>query len=248
MSRRSYNHRRSAFSLIELLVSIGIIGVLIALVVPALYGVRGQAFKTITRANLRQSHVAFSVYTERYEKTYPWRPQGGPLIPLNPERTAAIGPGHFDVMLYWPGLMMDIMPWEEHFESWLGGGAKYGERPWSRYGENELTFRTTSFYLSHSFLARPELWTPGATDTEQNQRPVREQDVLAPASKVLLYDAEKAHLRNDPDADRDVTLMLFVDGHVDDQRLSEARVLTDRPWRSPRALHDTPSGVRGRDY
>ncbi len=244
----SFRTRLSAFSLIELLVSIGIIGVLIALVVPALYGVRGQALQTITRANLRQSLIAFGAYTDAYDETYPWRPQGGPIIPLNPERTTGIGPGHFDVSRYWPGFMHDVMPWEEHYQSWLGGGAKHGERPWTRDDGDPLSYRLSSFFLSHTFLARPKLWTPGATDTEQNLRPVREQDVLAPASKVLLFDWEKAHFRNDPDADRDVTLMLFVDGHVDDKRLSEASVLTDNPWRPPTPLHDTPNGVRGRDY
>ncbi len=239
---------RGAFTIIEVLVAIGIIGVLIALIVPALSKTRARALDTLTRANLRTSYTAFATYTSIYDETYPWRPQSGPLIPLNPEGTAAIGPGHFDVSRYWPGLMIEIMPWEEHFKSWLGGGASYDEHPWLIHNGNFMTFRAPSFSLSHSFLARPRLWSPGETDTEQNLRPVRENDVLFPSSKVLLFDREKTHLRSDPEADRDPTLMLFVDGHVGENRVSEARILEDRPWRGPTPLHDTPDGARGRDY
>lgn len=248
MLPHSSNQRCTAFSLIELLISIGIIGVLIALLVPALHGVRGQAQQTITRANLRQTYMAFSSYTAYYDETYPWRPLGGDWILLNPEGTLQVRPSHFGLSYYWPGLMMEILPWEEHYRSWLGGGARYGDAPWIPPEGVNLAWRPSSFSLSESFLARPQLWTPGATDTTENLRPVRENEVLAPASKVLLYDVEKATLRDDSDADEDVTLMVFTDGHVDDKRMSEARMLTDRPWREPRPLHDTPGGVRGRDY
>jgi len=226
----------------------GIIGVLLAILVPVLAKARSKALDTVTRANLRTSYTAFTTYTSVYDSTYPWRPQYGPLIPLNPQQTMAIGVPHFCVSRYWPGLMHQVMPWEDHYASWLGGGAKHGERPWNELDGDPLSFRPSSFFLSHAFLARPRLWKPGATNTEENLRPVRENDVQFPASKVLLFDFEKTHLRNDPDADRDQTLMLFVDGHVAAKRLSEARVLTDRPWREPRPLHDTPDGVRGRDY
>lgn len=248
MLRRSCNQRGSAFTLVEVLVSIGVIGVLIALVVPALHAARGQAQQAVTRANLRQTHMAFSAYTAHYGETYPWRPLGGDWILLHPQGRIQVRPGHFEISHYWPGMMMKILPWEEHYRSWLGGGAGYGDAPWLSAPGVSNAWRQSSFALSQSFLARPRLWTPGATDTSENLRPVRESDVLAPASKVLLHDVEKAHLRNDPDADRDVTLMVFVDGHVASHRLSEARVLTDRPWREPWPLNDTPNGVRGRDY
>jgi len=240
--------KRNAFTLIELLVVIGVIGIIIGLLLPALSGAKSKAVETVTRANLRQSHMAFSVYTTHYKETYPWRPQGGDMIRLEPHGIVGIGPGHFDISVYWPGLMHDIMPWGEHFRSWLGGGARFGEHPWLPVEGSSDGWRGTSFHMSETLLARPRLWKPGETDTERNLRPVRENDVLYPASKVLLYDFEKTHLRNDPDADRDQTLMLFVDGHVAAKRLSEARVLTDRPWREPRPLHDTPDGARGRDY
>lgn len=246
--RLSYKKNKTGFSLIEILVVMGIVGVLIALLVPVLAKARSKALDTVTRANLRTSHTAFTTYTSAYKDTYPWRPQNGPLIPLNPQQTMGASIPHFQISSYWPGLMHQVMPWEEHYASWLGGGARHGEKPWNDEDEGPLSFRPPSFHLSDSFLARPRLWTPGETDTERNLRPVREQDVLAPANKVLLYDAEKSHLRNDPEADRDPTLMLFTDGHVAQHKRSEANVLTDRPWRTPTPLHDTPLGVRGRDY
>lgn len=54
--------RRSAFTLVELLLVIGIIGLLIALLMPALATARERAQRTSCTSNLRQVHVAFELY------------------------------------------------------------------------------------------------------------------------------------------------------------------------------------------
>jgi len=62
--------RRSGFTLIELLVVSGIIGVLVALVVPAVQNVRESANRTVCQNNLRQMGLALHSYYTIYN-SYP---------------------------------------------------------------------------------------------------------------------------------------------------------------------------------
>ena len=59
------------FSLIELLVVIGIIAVLIAILLPALHSAREQAKMIVCRNNLRQIGIAATNYTASYKGVYP---------------------------------------------------------------------------------------------------------------------------------------------------------------------------------
>ena len=78
MRRRS---ARDGFSLIELMVVIGIIAILIALLMPTLSRVREQAKQVQCAAQLRQVGVALTNYTIAYRGHYPlcsdWQVYGG---------------------------------------------------------------------------------------------------------------------------------------------------------------------------
>src|SRR5215218_3786836 len=63
--------RTSAFTLVELLVVIGIIAVLIALLLPALNRARRAANKTATLAHLQQIGQSMVMYGNEFKGAYP---------------------------------------------------------------------------------------------------------------------------------------------------------------------------------
>ena len=66
---------RGAFTLIEILVVLGIIGILSALLFPVLARARENGRKAVCNSNMRQLGVAFSQYTQDYGGRYPFAGQ-----------------------------------------------------------------------------------------------------------------------------------------------------------------------------
>ncbi len=64
--------RVSAFTLIELLVVIGVIAIMAALLLPALAKTKEQARMAGCRSNMKQLALAFLMYSEDNENTFPW--------------------------------------------------------------------------------------------------------------------------------------------------------------------------------
>src|SRR6188508_459744 len=62
MSRHISSGRRNGFTLVELLVVIGIIAVMISILLPVLGRVRESALRTNCTSNLRQIHNALQLY------------------------------------------------------------------------------------------------------------------------------------------------------------------------------------------
>ena len=69
---RARRSSRAGFTLIELLVVIAIIAILAAILFPVFAQAREAARKTSCTSNLRQVGIAFGLYTQDFDESYPW--------------------------------------------------------------------------------------------------------------------------------------------------------------------------------
>lgn len=74
------NRRRGAFTLVELLVVIGIVGVLMGVLVPALTSARASARKIACMSNLSQIGKAIHLYSVEYNDSIPVGPKAPPFL------------------------------------------------------------------------------------------------------------------------------------------------------------------------
>jgi prepilin-type N-terminal cleavage/methylation domain-containing protein/prepilin-type processing-associated H-X9-DG protein len=75
--------RKHAFTLVELLVVIGIIALLISILLPALNAVREQAKQTKCASNVHQIFLAVMMYADEHKGVYPIPPLIGDESPAN---------------------------------------------------------------------------------------------------------------------------------------------------------------------
>ena len=241
---------QAAFTLIEMLVSIAVLSLLIALTVPALVGSRGQARQLACLSNLKGIASVIELYTQANRDRYPYAEASAWLRTSPPEDadgSSIRDTSHFGKLQdHWPALVAGVAPWRAFFPAWVCAGARRpaGE-PW-KSGDYRGD-GAPSYAYSGSFRARPEVWAPGAAADPAFLAPVAVGDVAFPARKVIFFDGEMAHLP--PNADKDNRPMLFADGHAALHRLSQAAKPVVNPFtKQAEPLHDTALGVRGYDY
>jgi prepilin-type N-terminal cleavage/methylation domain-containing protein/prepilin-type processing-associated H-X9-DG protein len=126
-SRSTPNPSKHAFTLVELLVVIGIIAVLISILLPALGRVRSQAQATVCQANLRQFGQAFIMYADANKGFLPFDGQDGeagdPILGVSnaPISTDLRG---WDTESLWFNALPKYMgskPYNERYVEWQTG-------------------------------------------------------------------------------------------------------------------------------
>ncbi len=257
---RTNERKLSGFTVIELMVVIGVIGILLSLALPAMRSARDAGRRVVCVANLKGLGATMQMYTQTHHGRYPFSPNdedlayesdGTTFYQFSPDadRTAGITISTWDVEISWPAMMHKVAPWREHFESWVCPGAERGpDGPWNGIGASPGMGRS-SYSYSTSFVASPSLWSGHAEADESLIRPTLVSEVAHPANKVLMWDSEMAHLSVKNNATMDHRPMLFADGHAAVMRLSEATEPVQNPFGGePRKLVDTPNGVDGVDY
>src|SRR5436309_657919 len=94
MPRRvRFDRIRSGFTLVELLVVIGIIAVLVALLMPAITRARKQAYRVVCMSNIRHVGLALLAYAEANRGAFPAPALGGGLYRMYPEDWVHWQPG-----------------------------------------------------------------------------------------------------------------------------------------------------------
>ena len=256
---------RSAFTLVELLVVIAIIGVLISVLFPALGKARESARQTLALSNQRNVAIGFSQYADQY-RAWPFAKKGsvpeGMGIPPNPNimmvkwwpEVTLIGTSDpFELAWLWPGVVTPFTSWPESYRLWVSPGLSKELPDFSFVGDMEVLRNTVSLRYSNSFIGSPKLFARGGTADETLIKPVQQHEVGFPSSKVLLWDAHLAYMRNLHAVDGHwaaPTPMAFADLHCDVKDPTQAMTPVANPLKQGplMKLHDTPDGVQGRDY
>ena len=105
------NYRKSGFTLVELLVVIAIIGILIALLLPAVQMVRAAARRVSCSNNLKNLHIA----TANYETSYKRLPHG--LWTSTYDGSASSAP--YNLRFYGRTWFVEILPFIEQNQTFL---------------------------------------------------------------------------------------------------------------------------------
>lgn len=181
MKKQKRNIPAAGFSLIELLISIGIIGLLAALLLPALAVTRQQAVSVQCVNNLRQLYLANTMFAAEHDGRYaPAAPDinkdGGGLVRWHGERpaiTQAFDPADGPLSDYLPdGRVKECPAFFEFSEA--------GEKP------NVFESGTGGYGYNRMYIGGTDFLDPFP---ESLRHGVRDVDIRRPGDTVMFADA-----------------------------------------------------------
>lgn len=256
-------YKRRAFTLVELLVVIGIIAVLISLLLPALGRVQRQARMTACMSNQRQLVSALTMYCQENKGFFP----GGP-----------------GTNVYWDGVLHASLPatasWDTNamnpyscnqdeksgptfLAKYVSGSKKIPacpSEPEVKDTGSDYTHYRTGYWYPMSLVYEPmDIWTGAASTPGKIQVPQKLSKVKYPTNKVVIIDRKTYHCRIIVDTDktpgnssnntkRSKDLFVtagFADGHVAYRNVYEM-FDSDVNWTGRFNINNPATYVKGR--
>lgn len=230
------------FTLPEVIVAVLIVGLLAVLVSAELSGARQAARRAGSIANLRTHAAAISAYTGDYAEVFPYLTDPRATYSVLRCGDQARRVEYFAVAFHW------------HFglaDGYYGGDC---DSP-AFWPPGMRRSYTTPYYYSANFISGPEFWDPATRAGPEQWRPIRQGDVLFPASKGILWN-RAAYPGLAPDYPAGLPEAAFTDGSA---ACRPARDFLP-PYRNGEGLYPgtyftgyglpvlhTLNGVRGRD-
>jgi len=238
---------RLGFTIIEILVSVGIIAILLALLLPSLHSARIRGDELRSTINARSNAAAIDAYADRSKGAFPI-PVAGEVYPTGCENQW-LGFSRWATVYNWPQLVFSDEELRVAIRNELISPRRVIPPDRGDCGY------VTSYALARSLLAPPDAWDDPPLPVAMNTPSATRSQVVFPSRKALLWDSTVSYrpqppLRNGDDLAVE-TPVAFLDGHVKPLRPIDARTPTNAPGGSgspASRLHDTPNGVRGIDY
>lgn len=210
--------RCRAFTLVELIVTIGIVGLLLGILLPALRGARVSAELTRVLANQRAAHQTLTQYMHDHQSSFPFYGT----------------PGTHEAVLEWDGRRIDDRYWSQPrywglylhtlgYDGWLSLGPEAHARSYEEIRDDECAGCGTGYMSMHMLTnvvyAAPAFWTENAPPDKSHHRAARGTEIAHPSAKAVLLLRAFADPRN-PKAR---TLAHFADGHGEEIRFIDMR-------------------------
>lgn len=185
--------RASAFTLVELVVTVAVIAVLLGLLLPVLAKARHAGFQTVCGNNLRQLSAAWQGYVADHQESFP-------LARVNPD-------WHFAGVTFVGVEKRPVLDGERPINPYLGSSQLAGEalsrvvmcpgdagvwRRSPRAGGRGLSIlgqgggETCYEYYGNSYSANPWLLDARVTGLEGESGPLRLSDILVDTSRLLI--------------------------------------------------------------
>jgi prepilin-type N-terminal cleavage/methylation domain-containing protein len=240
---------RAAFTLLELLVGVGVLAILLALTIPMLGEARMIAKENAVLAHQRAVTAELQRFTTDHRGWYPYYGVPGTAeAPIDyPPREQ--NPGEFGTFdpdgLYWGQPL--AWWWKLELDGYEGALARQGpevphdwditSRPWNAVALD---------WMMHAAFATPWFFDGERPPDIRNHQPMPEHTVAYPGAKGLLIRWNA--VRRVHDAERWNHFVHFVDGHGERLRLDEMLPAAAVPaFLDATPVLTTKDGVLGRD-